>query len=92
MDESLKSVFFEVFSNNGRYGWTNDFKKQYLRKINDFETDSNKHIPQTILKEKVENIFEKVILIDSQLNIFAEYQKSFELFSKKQIEMYKIEL
>ena len=88
---SMKEHFMMVFSNDGHYQWTNDYKKQYLFAIKECLDNNAKDLSESIISKTAEEIYAIVIKYDTDLNLFKNFSKDYELYSKKTIELYNID-
>lgn len=87
-----KKLFFEVFGSKGKNSWTLAYKKKYVYTVQKQSDVSNKTLPENIVKEEISKIFELITKYDEGLKIFKEFLKSHELYARKSIEIYNLEL
>ncbi len=90
--ESDYHLFTKVFSNNGRVTWSGDYKKQYisaLRAINDL---TNRELSEIIVQKSAEEIYQTIKSLDVGLKLFKEFQKHYEHYARKAVELYKFKL
>ena len=89
--DSLKEQFLMVFSNDGHYQWANDYKKQYIFAIKNLHDNKVKDLPEKIIAKSAEEIFKAVVEYDKDLKLFSLFNKNYEIYSKKTIELYTID-
>lgn len=86
----LKEQFLMVFSNDGHYQWTVDYKKQYIYALKQLQDDDVKELTENIIAKKPSEVYEIVQKYDKDLTLFALFNKNYELYSKKTIELYSL--
>ena len=89
-DEIIKKQFLLVFSNDARYQWSLDYKKQYIYALRESFDNDRKELPDNIIVKPATEIFEIVKKYDANFNLFIKFHENYELYSKKTIEIYNI--
>lgn len=89
--DSLKEQFLMVFSNDGHYQWANDYKKQYIFALKNLHDNEIKNLPEKIIDKSADEIFKVVVEYDKDLKLFSFFNKNYEIYSKKTIELYTID-
>ena len=67
----LKEQFLMVFSNDGHYQWTVDYKKQYVYALKQLQDDDVKELTENIIAKKPSEVYEIVQKYDKDLSLFA---------------------
>lgn len=88
----LKEQFLLVFSNDGHYQWAKEYKKQYIYALRESLDNKPNDLPENIITKKPEEIFEIVIKYDTDLKLFRIFNRDYELYSKKTIELFHLSL
>lgn len=88
--EVLKEQFLQVFSNDGHYQWTLAYKKQYIFAVANLYDDVIKELTENIILKKPNEIYDIVKKYDIELKLFSLFNKNYELYSKKTIELYSL--
>lgn len=88
--ETIKKQFLMVFSNDARYQWASDYKKQYIYALRQSLDNETKDLPENLIAKPATEIFETVKKYDTNFNLFIKFHKNYELFSKKTIEIYNL--
>lgn len=89
---TLKEQFLTVFSNDGHYQWSNDYKKQYIYALRESLDNKTDELPESIVSKKSEEIYEVIIKYDNELKLFSIFNRDYELYSKKTIELFHLDL
>ena len=90
-NEIIKKQFLLVFSNDARYEWASDYKKQYIYALKQSLDNEPKDLPENLINKPATKIFEIVKKYDTNFNLFIKFHKDYELYSKKTIEIYNID-
>ena len=88
--ETIKKQFLMVFSNDARYQWASEYKKQYIYALRQSLDNETKDLPENLIAKPAIEIFETVKKYDTNFNLFIKFHKNYELFSKKTIEIYNL--
>lgn len=89
-DEIIKKQFLLVFSNDARYQWASEYKKQYIYALKQSLDNDAKDLPESLIAKPAAEIFEIVKKYDTDFNLFIKFHKDYELYSKKTIEIYNV--
>lgn len=92
INESDRTLFIKIFSNDGRFIWSGDYKKLYIHKLKILNDLTQRQLPENIIHENAEIILDKVLAFDKGLLQFKSFHRHFELYARKAIEIYKIPL
>ena len=90
-NEVIKKQFLMVFSNDARYQWAAEYKKQYIYALNQILDNETKKLPENLISKPATEIFDIVKKYDTNFNLFIKFHKNYELYSKKTIEIYNID-
>lgn len=90
-NEVIKKQFLMVFSNDARYQWALEYKKQYIYALNQSLDNETKDLPEKLITKPATEIFDTVKKYDTHFNLFIKFHKNYELYSKKTIEIYNVD-
>lgn len=82
-EDILKEQFLLVFSNDGHYQWSNEYKKQYVFALKQSLDNEPKDLPENIISKSSEDIYNIVVKYDIELKLFSLFNRNYELYSKK---------
>ena len=89
--EAIKKQFLMVFSNDARYQWSVEYKRQYIYALKQILDNETKELPESLIAKPATEIFEIIKKYDTNFNLFIKFHKDYELYSKKTIEIYNLD-
>ena len=89
--EAIKKQFLMVFSNDARYQWSIEYKRQYIYALKQILDNETKELPESLIAKPATEIFEIIKKYDTNFNLFIKFHKDYELYSKKTIEIYNLD-
>ena len=89
--EAIKKQFLMVFSNDARYQWSVEYKRQYIYALKQILDNETKELPESLIAKSATEIFEIIKKYDTNFNLFIKFHKDYELYSKKTIEIYNLD-
>ena len=63
--ETIKKQFLMVFSNDARYQWASEYKKQYIYALRQSLDNETKDLPENLIAKPATEIFETVKKYDT---------------------------
>ena len=88
---NLEFLFRQVFATSGKYTWPADLKKAYLYELRTIKQLNTRQLPESLHNRPIDEIVDRIKLIDDDFKIFNEYQQRYERYGKKLVDIFRFE-